>query len=103
MLEKQLTVNNSWSIKWAAGNFLKNKYTIYFKNSLVKNIGLDGSGVNCKLDYNLNQKQFKIENIKVKNNIIIKHNLNAKYDISNYLRSKFTLFNKIKLILQKLL
>ena len=103
MLEKQLTYNNSWAIKWAAGNFLKNKYTIYFKNSLVKNIGLDGSGINCKIDYNLNQKKFKIENIKVKNNKIIKYNLHAKYDISNYLRSKFTLFNKIKLILQKLL
>ena len=100
MLKKQLKTDNSWSIKWAAGNFLKKKYTIYFKNSLVKNIGVDGSGVNCKLNYDLNQKKFKIENIIINNNRVIKENFEAKKKIAKYLKSNFSIKNKIILTLR---
>ena len=52
--------NNSWAIRWHASAFLNNKLTLYPKNSLVKNIGIDGSGINCQKPlfsfYNL-QKQ----------------------------------------------
>ena len=95
-----MKTDNSWSIKWAAGNFLKKKYTIYFKNSLVKNIGVDGSGVNCKLNYDLNQKKFKIENIIINNNKVIKENFEAKKKIAKYLKSNFSIKNKIILTLR---
>lgn len=101
MLKKQLKINNSWSIKWAAGNFIKKKYTIYFKRSLVKNIGMDASGVNCKLNYELNQKKFKFKNIKIKQKIKIEENLFAKSDIARYLRSNFTFNKKFYLVIKK--
>jgi hypothetical protein len=40
-------LNNSWAICWHASNFLANKLTLYPGKSLVRNIGLDGSGENC--------------------------------------------------------
>ena len=56
MLKRQKwSKKKSWAIKWYAYNFIKKNYTIYFKNTLVKNIGLDGSGENCKIDYQINQ------------------------------------------------
>jgi hypothetical protein len=45
MLEEQTVgYNDSWAIRWYASAFLKNKLTLYPGNSLVKNIGFDGSG-----------------------------------------------------------
>lgn len=45
MLEDQIAgKNNSWAIRWYASAFLADKYTLYPKISLVKNIGLDGTG-----------------------------------------------------------
>lgn len=40
-------LNNSWAICWHASCFLANKLTLYPGHSLVKNIGLDGSGEHC--------------------------------------------------------
>jgi hypothetical protein len=36
--------NNSWAIRWYASAFLANKLTLYPGQSLVNNIGFDGSG-----------------------------------------------------------
>lgn len=48
MLEQQVAGNNnSWAIRWYASAFLEDKLTLYPGNSLVQNIGLDGSGVHC--------------------------------------------------------
>jgi len=102
MLKKQLKKDTSWSIKWAAGNFLNEKYTIYFRNSLVKNIGVDGSGVNCKINYDLNQKKFKIDKIIIDNGVI-KENIEAKKEIGKYLKSSFSFKKKILMIFKKYL
>lgn len=40
-------MNNSWAICWHASCFLANKLTLYSGRSLVRNIGLDGSGEHC--------------------------------------------------------
>jgi hypothetical protein len=104
MLKKQKSSKKkSWAIKWYASNYIKNNYTIYFKSSLVKNIGLDGSGVNCRIDYQINQKKFK--NIAFNNiiNELPKENVKAKKDISNYLKSKFSFINKLNLFIKKIL
>lgn len=56
MLEDQNAgKNNSWAIRWHASAFLRNKLTLYPGRSLVKNIGLDGSGTHCKMDYTLGE------------------------------------------------
>ncbi len=101
MLKKQLKTDNSWSIKWAAGNFIKKKYTIYFKKSLVKNIGMDGSGVNCKVNYELNQKNFKFKNIKIEKKIKIEEDINAKIDIAKYLRLNFAFNKKLYFVIKR--
>lgn len=48
MLKDQIAgKNDSWAIRWHASLFLKNKFCLHPVNSLVKNIGLDGSGTHC--------------------------------------------------------
>jgi len=39
--------NNSWGIKWYYSVFMKNGLNLFPANSLVTNIGFDGSGTNC--------------------------------------------------------
>lgn len=39
--------NDSWAIRWYASTFLANMLTLYPTQSLVRNIGLDGSGAHC--------------------------------------------------------
>jgi len=49
MLRDQISGrNDSWAIRWHASMFLANKLCLYPGKSLVKNIGCDGSGTNCK-------------------------------------------------------
>ena len=48
MLRNQISgKNNSWAIRWHASAFLRNKFTLYPGQSLVQNIGHDGSGTHC--------------------------------------------------------
>ncbi len=104
MLKKQKwSKKKSWAIKWYASNFIKNNFTVYFKNTLVKNIGLDGSGENCKIDYQINQKKFRNQICKFIKNEKIKENVSAKNDISKYLKNKFSLNNKLNFVFKKLL
>lgn len=49
MLKDQIAgKNNSWAIRWKASAFLKNQYTLYYKASLLKNIGNDDSGTHSQ-------------------------------------------------------
>lgn len=48
MLKDQIAGrNNSWFIRWQASGFLRQKLSLYPAQSLVRNIGIDGSGVHC--------------------------------------------------------
>jgi hypothetical protein len=48
MLKNQISGrNNSWFIRWCASVFLKEKFTAMPTYSLVRNIGLDGTGTHC--------------------------------------------------------
>lgn len=48
MLESQLRGDtDSWAIRWYLSVFLRKGLTLYPKQTLVRNIGFDGSGVNC--------------------------------------------------------
>ena len=93
---------NSWAINWYASNFIKKKYTVFFKNSLVKNIGFGNSATHTIIDYKLNVKKFKKKHkIFVPKNM--EENNNAKKQISLFLKKKFNSFNKLKLKLKYLL
>lgn len=43
---------DSWYVRWAYEASKRNKLTVYPARSLVKNIGLDGSGTHCSVDMN---------------------------------------------------
>lgn len=48
MLRKQVQAkNDSWYVRWAASLHLADKLTLMPAKSLVKNIGIDGSGTHC--------------------------------------------------------
>ena len=70
MLEDQsLGKNDSWAIRWHASIYLANKLTLYPGRSLVKNIGLDLTGVHCQtddtFDAELTDLQISLVNLKV--------------------------------------
>ena len=54
-----LKINNSWSIRWYASMYLKNKLTLFPPKSFIQNIGMDGSGVHAS-----NIEDYKSEIIK---------------------------------------
>lgn len=57
MLNDQINgVNDSWAIRWHASLFLKNKFCLHPVKAVVKNIGLDNSGVHCGNEMNLVQE-----------------------------------------------
>ena len=82
MLEDQIKgKNNSWAIRWYASAFLKNKLTLYPKNSFVKNIGVDGSGThgaesfsrfNKNIFQNKPYKKIKDLKLNVEENILMR-------------------------------
>lgn len=48
MLQGQVSHQiDSWAVRWQYNMILQKKYCVYPTSSLVKNIGLDGTGVNC--------------------------------------------------------
>ncbi len=95
MLKDQIAgKNNSWAVRWYMSAFLKDMLTLYVGKSLVKNIGLDGSGthrdssnimmVELSNEYNL-KKQDVVENIE------------ARKSMENYFNSmNASLWEKIK-------
>ena len=49
MLTKQISgLNDSWYIRWYAVSILSGKMSVYPIRSLVRNFGLDGTGVHCR-------------------------------------------------------
>jgi hypothetical protein len=64
MLKDQISgKNNSWAIRWYASAFLKNKLTLYPGKSLVRNIGVDGSGTHGGI---VNVYYTELNSIKIK-------------------------------------
>jgi len=48
MLERQIEGSiSSWAVRWYASAFLNGMHTLYPGESLVTNIGFDGSGTHC--------------------------------------------------------
>jgi hypothetical protein len=60
---------DSWAIRWYASAFVKGRYTLYPGKSLVKNIGVDGSGMHCGSNENylaeISNKKVKLKKIPI--------------------------------------
>mgnify|MGYP006086890989 CR=1 FL=1 len=95
MLKNNLKMQKkSWAIQWYASTFLNNMYTLYPKNSFIKNIGLDGSGENTRIKYYLNSKFSKI--YRSPKRIEVKENTQAKNKIDNFFKkNEKNLFQKL--------
>lgn len=76
MLELQMNGRiDSWAIRWCYSEYKNNMYTIYPKESLIVNKGLDGSGTHSEIttDYDTelsNSKDIVFENVKLNKKIL---------------------------------
>lgn len=77
MLQRQIAgQNDSWAVRWYASAFLKNKLTLYPRESLIKNIGLDNSGTHVgsfqSMETKLSEEKINIFKIPVEENKLAK-------------------------------
>jgi hypothetical protein len=93
MLKAQIAgKNNSWAIRWYAAAFLKDKLTLYPGQSLIDNIGLDGSGTHCSGISKINSHR-EVADIKIAvNRIAVQANLAARLAIVNYFKGQTNLW-----------
>jgi hypothetical protein len=87
MLKDQIAgKNNSWAIRWNASALLNDKLSLYFGKSLVRNIGIDGSGTHSGntsvYDVALNDKPSTL------NKIPLEENINAFKKFEEFFREK---------------
>ena len=73
---------NSWAIYWYLSVFKQNGLTLYPQKKLVKNIGLDGSGIHCSYS----SHEDYLENFDHKFTDDIEESKNNRVIISNLLR-----------------
>lgn len=98
MLEDTIKTNKSWAIRWYASAFLSDKLTLCPGQSLIENIGTDGTGTNYKdkdslLDVKINYNCVNISNIPVKHSNLAYSKLTSFYNRN--LNKKETVMNKI--------
>lgn len=96
--------NNSWAIRFYVTMYLNNGYFLYPKYSLLKNIGFDGTGVNCHSDPEDNSSKsykeyiefsFQKVEIKLKRKIVNKFKNEGKSFKKDFYKS-------IKIILKRI-
>jgi len=102
MLKDQIAGrNHSWFIRWHAVGYLRQMLTLYPACSLVRNIGIDGSGVHCaewKIDpYRV---EVAVESIRVDRMPIIEHVANLARLNKYFVRIRGTRY--INFLLRKL-
>lgn len=65
MLEDQIAGrNSSWAIRWQASAYLNDMYCLYPNETLVLNVGFDGSGTHCG-EMQINKRQVADHKINV--------------------------------------
>lgn len=99
MLEAQIEGKlNSWAILWLSSAIINQKLTLYPRKSLIRNIGYDKSGTNCKEnEVKIYEKQKIAESITV-SFIEVKELEFARKAFGIFFRSlhKDSVYNKIK-------
>lgn len=84
MLRDQINgVNNSWAIRWYASAFLNNKLCLYPGQSLINNIGTDGSGTHdgstTVYETKVLDRPIILKNIKIEENTTVLNKLNKYF------------------------
>lgn len=96
MLRQQL--GGDWDLKWYASVFLQNGLCLFPKQSLVKNIGWDGSGIHCDdMPNKQNETHQLLEHIDVER-LPIKEDFSYRKIIADYYKQTTPQQNKISRI-----
>ena len=80
-----------WSLPWTLYHYLSSTYCVYPRQSVIENIGFDGSGLNCKksthfqtyrkekieLGHNWKQLNYYLENENIVRHFLNEHGLKA--------------------------
>ena len=99
MLRKQIAGKvNSWAIRWYASAYLKNKLTLYPSNSLVVNIGSDGSGTHAQSEKETRTK-LHLQKINIPD-IALAESKIARQIISKYFYVHLGIRGKVKKLLR---
>ncbi len=78
--------NDSWAVRWHATCFLADLLTLYPGKTLVKNIGLDGSGTHCgETDRFYGEL---LQSNPCKSLVKVEENMEAKRAIAEFLRGR---------------
>lgn len=75
---------NTWAVKWYASVFLRSGLVLYPKTSLVRNIGHDGSGMNCT-DIEDFKEQKLATKVRLKK-MPLKENERARAGVSKFMK-----------------
>src|SRR3989339_172071 len=84
--------NKTWAIKWYANILLSNGLCLHPNKSLIRNIGFDGSGENCKNSNNIINNFYNKKIIVKKTEL--KENLNARKIAKNFYNKSSLKFSK---------
>ena len=93
---------DSWAIRWCYQQYKENMFTIYPVKTLVKNIGLDGSGthsgITSKFDSEINDNEVKLNNdLSINKKLIKQFNANFNYGYKQFIKEILTIFGLIDL------
>ena len=82
---------NIWSVIWIISHFLNKKYSLYPPFSVIENIGLDGSGINCDISelFSLN-KNNRYKNSSINFNKIYYNNIEEEI-LNNFMKQNYNL------------
>jgi hypothetical protein len=100
MLKDQISgKNDSWAVRWYMSAFLNDMLTLYVGKSLVKNIGLDGSGTHRDISNMLAvglSNEFNLKKVNVAENLQARRSMENR-SMENYFKSmKVSLWARIK-------
>lgn len=95
---------DSWAIRWAYHHYKKGLYTIYPTDSLIMNIGLDGTGTHSKAPGNIEYQthELKITNFENLPGDIILDKLIIK-GFNNVFKQKMTIKQKVKSFIKRII
>jgi hypothetical protein len=94
MLEKQIKGKiDSWGIRWYLSVFLQGGLTLYPVQTLVQNIGFDGSGTHCRRPNGTTAGQLLTNPVRTLPEVHMDSE-NAK-QLARFIASEKSLFNKI--------
>ena len=82
---------NIWSIPWIISHYVNKKYSVYPPLSVIENIGLDGSGVNCNISKQFSLNEYnKFKKLKINYNKIYYNDIEEEI-LNNFMEKNYNL------------